>query len=182
MLPLSKRSLPTGISSSLSLDRSSLWTLRSTEPFISTRVGRERRTVFRKEFGRESTPSTSGRSWDLLLLRVSLFFHLGFQSRRVGADRSVFSFGPSLSPGKEASPEPSTREPSSATALPNSVSSDSPQAKILRLLRVLHALNSEATGLLTTPRPDTLAESAFVNNKLTAKLARQLEEPMILAR
>lgn len=84
---------------------------------------------------------------------------------------------------KASSPEPSTKEPSSATAVPDSVPSDSPQAKILRLLRVLHALSTEAKELAgTSVGPNTLSESAFVNNKLTAKLGRQLEEPMILAR
>lgn len=77
-------------------------------------------------------------------------------------------------------PEPSTRDPSSATAVPSSVPADSAQAKILRLLRVLHALNSEAQA--TSPSPSLITETAFVNNKLTAKLGRQLEEPMILAR
>ncbi|KAJ7739810.1 ubiquitin-protein ligase [Mycena metata] len=46
----------------------------------------------------------------------------------------------------------------------SSLPEDAPHAKILRLLRKRN-----------------LAESAFVNNKLTAKLTRQLEEPMIVA-
>ena len=60
---------------------------------------------------------------------------------------------------------------------------DSPHQKILRLLRVLHKLNAEAQDKVAFQMPvDTLPESAFVNNKLTAKLTRQLEEPMIVAR
>jgi E3 ubiquitin-protein ligase TRIP12 len=97
-------------------------------------------------------------------------------SRGSAYERSLSTLDPSA---KEGSPEPSTKEPSSATALPDSVSPDSPQAKILRLLRVLHALNSNASEV---SKSQTLPESAFVNNKLTAKLGRQLEEPMILAR
>lgn len=65
----------------------------------------------------------------------------------------------------------------------SSLPEDAPHAKILRLLRVLHKLNtleSERSAFVGDKR--TLPESAFVNNKLTAKLTRQLEEPMIVAR
>ncbi|KAG6902593.1 hypothetical protein C0995_014600 [Termitomyces sp. Mi166 len=59
---------------------------------------------------------------------------------------------------------------------------DAPHAKILRLLRVLHQLNTmEAERLVFSGDKRNLPESAFVNNKLTAKLTRQLEEPMIVA-
>lgn len=87
------------------------------------------------------------------------------------------------SPAADANktPEPSTRDPSSATAVPDSVPANSAQAKILRLLRVLHALNADARSTSLTPAT-LVGEAAFVNNKLTAKLGRQLEEPMILAR
>lgn len=67
----------------------------------------------------------------------------------------------------------------SASAVPD----DSPHSKILRLLRVLHKINSEVEEQLAFETAvETLPESAFVNNKLTAKLTRQLEEPMIVAR
>ena len=65
------------------------------------------------------------------------------------------------------------------TSLPE----DAPHAKILRLLRVLHKLNAlegERSAFVREKR--ALPGSAFVNNKLTAKLTRQLEEPMIVAR
>ncbi|KDQ61362.1 hypothetical protein JAAARDRAFT_30788 [Jaapia argillacea MUCL 33604] len=64
----------------------------------------------------------------------------------------------------------------------SSLPETAPHTKILRLLRVLHQLNvseSERSPYLGTRR--NLPESAFVNNKLTAKLTRQLEEPMIVA-
>ncbi|KAI0675862.1 hypothetical protein C8Q78DRAFT_964482 [Trametes maxima] len=66
----------------------------------------------------------------------------------------------------------------SLTSLPE----DAPHAKILRLLRVLHRINVHE-GERATPATAKrlLASSAFVNNKLTAKLTRQLEEPMIVA-
>jgi hypothetical protein len=63
-------------------------------------------------------------------------------------------------------PEPSTRDPSSATAVPDSVSADSAQAKILRLLRVLHALDADARSTSLVPA-SLVGEAAFVNNKLT---------------
>lgn len=65
----------------------------------------------------------------------------------------------------------------------SSLPEDAPHAKILRFLRVLHRLNaqeSERAAPLLSKR--VLPPSAFVNNKLTAKLTRQLEEPMIVAR
>lgn len=72
------------------------------------------------------------------------------------------------------------RSPSpSLSSLPD----DAAHAKILRLLRVLNNLNtleSERIGFGADKR--NLSDSAFVNNKLTAKLTRQLEEPMIVAR
>ncbi|KAG8692329.1 Ubiquitin fusion degradation protein 4, partial [Ceratobasidium sp. 395] len=68
--------------------------------------------------------------------------------------------------------------PTSESAL----SADSAHIQILRLLRVLHKMNLMAKDRVTMETPGVvLPESAFVNNKLTAKLTRQLEEPMIVA-
>ncbi|KAJ3559621.1 hypothetical protein NM688_g224 [Phlebia brevispora] len=77
--------------------------------------------------------------------------------------------------------ELSTRSRSPVPSL-SSLSEDAPHAKILRLLKVLHKLNANETERVApaTSRR-ALLESAFVNNKLTAKLTRQLEEPMIVA-
>lgn len=62
-------------------------------------------------------------------------------------------------------------------------SADEQSSKILRLLKVLYRLNVEgAERLESRKKIVALADSAFVNNKLTAKLTRQLEEVMILAR
>lgn len=67
----------------------------------------------------------------------------------------------------------------SASPSLSSLPDDAPHSKILRLLRVLHRLNlSDAEQ---RHGQATLGESAFINNKLTAKLTRQLEEPMIVA-
>ncbi|PFH51865.1 hypothetical protein AMATHDRAFT_141636 [Amanita thiersii Skay4041] len=64
----------------------------------------------------------------------------------------------------------------------SSLPGDAPHTKILRLLRVLHQLNTgEAERALFSGEKRNLPESAFINNKLTAKLTRQLEEPMIVA-
>ncbi|KAI0686676.1 hypothetical protein BC835DRAFT_1287769 [Cytidiella melzeri] len=64
----------------------------------------------------------------------------------------------------------------------SSLPEDSPHAKILRLLRVLHKLNAaESERIVAHGSNRALPEAAFVNNKLTAKLTRQLEEPMIVA-
>ncbi|KAF8623233.1 hypothetical protein AX15_006467 [Amanita polypyramis BW_CC] len=64
----------------------------------------------------------------------------------------------------------------------SSLPEDAPHAKILRLLRVLHQLNvNEAERTVFAGEKRNLPEPAFINNKLTAKLTRQLEEPMIVA-
>lgn len=74
---------------------------------------------------------------------------------------------------KNRSPSPSL------SSLPD----DAPYAKILRLLRAPHQLNTwEAERSVFSGDKRNLPEAAFVNNKLTAKLTRQLEEPMIVAR
>ncbi|KAJ7210561.1 hypothetical protein GGX14DRAFT_363533 [Mycena pura] len=77
--------------------------------------------------------------------------------------------------------EGSSRSRSSSPTL-SSLPEDAPHAKILRLLRVLYQLNTlEAERSVFVGEKRNLPESAFVNNKLTAKLTRQLEEPMIVA-
>lgn len=64
------------------------------------------------------------------------------------------------------------------TDMPASIPAGSQQTKILQLLWVLQRLNAE---YIDRPGSEGLSETAFVNNKLTAKLNRQLEEPMIVA-
>ncbi|KAI5475050.1 E3 ubiquitin-protein ligase TRIP12, partial [Pseudohyphozyma bogoriensis] len=91
--------------------------------------------------------------------------------------------GPARPDSERSSPLPQSRDDSMPTILPSSIPSDSQQAKILQLLWVLHSINSEygdTPESQTGPAPG-LPESAFTNNKLTAKLNRQLEEPMIVA-
>ncbi|KAF8519043.1 hypothetical protein BU17DRAFT_48078 [Hysterangium stoloniferum] len=72
--------------------------------------------------------------------------------------------------------EPLSRDRSLSPLL-SSVPLDAPHSKILRLLRVLCKLNEQGIGRSR----HILADSSFINNKLTAKLTRQLEEPMIVA-
>lgn len=62
-----------------------------------------------------------------------------------------------------------------ASALPAAFDPTHPTSKILRLLRVLHGLSADAVESTVDP-------TLFINNKLTAKLTRQLEEIMIIAR
>lgn len=64
-----------------------------------------------------------------------------------------------------------------------SLPAEASHTKILNLLRLLHRLNSdEADAGIRRSNEEKLPETAFINNKLTAKLTRQLEEPMIVAR
>ena len=69
--------------------------------------------------------------------------------------------------------------------LPSSLHKHPTTSKILRLLNTLHQLNMNLDDVLdegkghNTIMPEPLAQ--FVNTKLTAKLNRQLEEPLIVA-
>ena len=76
--------------------------------------------------------------------------------------------------------ESPTRPRSPAQTL-NTVADEASHSKILKLLRALHKLNGQITDS-DIINAHALPETAFINNKLTAKLTRQLEEPMIVAR
>ncbi|KAH1932534.1 hypothetical protein KXV48_007221 [Aspergillus fumigatus] len=89
-------------------------------------------------------------------------------------------------------PEPSTVAPhleeelsGNGAEMPSSLSKDSITAPILRLLRSLHEMNVTLDDILADTKelvalkPEPLAQ--FINTKLTAKLNRQLEEPLIVA-
>lgn len=83
--------------------------------------------------------------------------------------------GPQTKPDANAAVEAAS--PATVTStLPDFVESNSQVSAILRLLRVVHGLCVDGGS-----RPGAPDESLFVNNKLTAKLTRQLEETMILA-
>jgi E3 ubiquitin-protein ligase TRIP12 len=72
-----------------------------------------------------------------------------------------------------------------ASGIPASLDKHPATSFILRLLNILHALNANLDDVLAENK-DTLKLNAeplsqFVNTKLTAKLNRQLEEPLIVA-
>ncbi|KAL0953368.1 hypothetical protein HGRIS_004605 [Hohenbuehelia grisea] len=91
--------------------------------------------------------------------------------------------GPLSSPSAETRAEEAISRTRSLNPVLTSLPEGSAHSKILRLLRVLHNMNTleaERSAFSAGDRR-TLVESAFINNKLTAKLTRQLEEPMIVA-
>ncbi|POR37374.1 Putative ubiquitin fusion degradation protein C12B10.01c [Tolypocladium paradoxum] len=70
--------------------------------------------------------------------------------------------------------------------IPASLAKNPTTAFILRLLNILHELNANIEDVLAENRNSTIGvnvepPSQFVNTKLTAKLNRQLEEPLIVA-
>ncbi|RNJ61136.1 Ubiquitin-protein ligase [Verticillium nonalfalfae] len=79
--------------------------------------------------------------------------------------------------------EPSADE--STDGIPSSLAKHPATASILRLLNLLHDLNSNVDDVLVenkdTVRLNVEPLSQFVNTKLTAKLNRQLEEPLVVA-
>ncbi|SZF05641.1 unnamed protein product [Blumeria hordei] len=85
----------------------------------------------------------------------------------------------SLSQAPETIPEPT------ASGIPASLDKQPATSSILRLLNILHALNSNLDDVLAENREalklNVESLSQFVNTKLTAKLNRQLEEPLIVA-
>ncbi|KAI9759261.1 MAG: Ubiquitin fusion degradation protein 4 [Chaenotheca gracillima] len=93
-------------------------------------------------------------------------------------------------------PEPSTLTPppegrkgsepeTTASGLPVSLDKNPTTSSIFRLLNILHALNANLEDVLTenveAVRLNAEPLAQFVNTKLTAKLNRQLEEPLIVA-
>ncbi|KAK8858675.1 hypothetical protein IAR55_002904 [Kwoniella newhampshirensis] len=86
-------------------------------------------------------------------------------------------------PGGDKPPVEALSPASVTSTFPAGLEPGTPTSKILRLLRVVHNLSvegRETVGAIGTA--DTqLDEKLFVNNKLTAKLTRQLEETMIVA-
>jgi E3 ubiquitin-protein ligase TRIP12 len=85
----------------------------------------------------------------------------------------------SLSQAAEVSTE------TTASGLPASLDKHPATSSILRLLNILHALNANLDDVLAenkeTLKLNIEPLSQFVNTKLTAKLNRQLEEPLIVA-
>jgi E3 ubiquitin-protein ligase TRIP12 len=84
----------------------------------------------------------------------------------------------SLNPGRDSSLNGKSEMPQSLEKYPAT-------ADILRLLSILHGLNSNLDDVLSDNREQIKLNveplSQFVNTKLTAKLNRQLEEPLIVA-
>ncbi|KAL8660104.1 MAG: hypothetical protein Q9226_000096 [Calogaya cf. arnoldii] len=89
-------------------------------------------------------------------------------------------------PSESSSTAPATpTEESSGAAKATSLDEHAATSNILRLLNILHELNANIDDILDesndSTRLNTEPLSQFVNTKLTAKLNRQLEEPLIVA-
>ncbi|PLN77278.1 ubiquitin-protein ligase [Aspergillus taichungensis] len=89
-------------------------------------------------------------------------------------------------PESSLSPDPSrSAADEERSEMPQSLSQETTTASILRLLRVLHEMNTTLDDIVAETKelgalkPEPLAQ--FINTKLTAKLNRQLEEPLIVA-
>ncbi|KAL4929074.1 HECT-type E3 ubiquitin transferase UFD4 [Aspergillus undulatus] len=116
--------------------------------------------------------------------------HLDPNGRNVWSAIHTVSFKrvPGPAPAEPSTLTSSSSEPisqDSSTGMPTSLNQDPTTASILRLLRVLHGLNTTLDDILAESKdlialkPESLAQ--FINTKLTAKLNRQLEEPLIVA-
>ncbi len=93
--------------------------------------------------------------------------------------------GPPPPEPSSLTPPPESTQELAASGLPLSLDKNPTTSVILRLLNILHALNANLDDVLTENKEalklnvEPLAQ--FVNTKLTAKLNRQLEEPLIVA-
>lgn len=85
----------------------------------------------------------------------------------------------------EASGSPGDSEMPDSSAAQGPLDKNPTASSILRLLRILHDLNANVDDVLVANkealRLNVEPLSQFVNTKLTAKLNRQLEEPLIVA-
>jgi E3 ubiquitin-protein ligase TRIP12 len=88
-------------------------------------------------------------------------------------------------PESSALTPPPELSKSGASGMPLSLEKYPVTSGILRLLSILHGLNSNLDDVLSVNREQIKLNveplSQFVNTKLTAKLNRQLEEPLIVA-
>ncbi|KAH6097598.1 hypothetical protein HBI65_086780 [Parastagonospora nodorum] len=88
-------------------------------------------------------------------------------------------------PTESSSLTPPPESASEASGMPASLDQHPVTSGILRLLSILHGLNAHLDDILSDNK-DQIKHNAeplsqFVNTKLTAKLNRQLEEPLIVA-
>lgn len=93
--------------------------------------------------------------------------------------------GPPPAEPSSLTPPPETTPGETASGLPSSLHKNSVTSSILRLLALLHELNANLDDVLDDDRENIKVNAEpvaqFVNTKLTAKLNRQLEEPLIVA-
>ncbi|KKA29263.1 hypothetical protein TD95_004292 [Thielaviopsis punctulata] len=82
-------------------------------------------------------------------------------------------------------PSADSPEGSSSDGIPSSLTQHPITASVLRLLRILHDLNANIEDVMAENseivRLNVEPLTQFVNTKLTAKLNRQLEEPLVVA-
>ena len=121
--------------------------------------------------------------------------HSDSPSSSSSSSRSAWSAIHTIKFRRVAGPPPpeSSTTSTAASAGSNDISSDLPDSlnknlatsAILRLLNILHALNANIDDVLAEKEVGLKLQaepvSQFVNTKLTAKLNRQLEEPLIVA-
>ncbi|KAF2452861.1 hypothetical protein BDY21DRAFT_388374 [Lineolata rhizophorae] len=92
--------------------------------------------------------------------------------------------GPPPAESNSLTPPPDAQS-ATASGIPHSLDKNPTTSAILRLLSILHNLNSNLDDVISDKKDDVKLNaeplSQFVNTKLTAKLNRQLEEPLIVA-
>lgn len=92
---------------------------------------------------------------------------------------------PGPPPPDRGSTSPTSEQPETESGLPPSLDKHPITSNILQLMSILHDLNNNLDDVLAEHKTAVSLNaeplSQFVNTKLTAKLNRQLEEPLIVA-
>ena len=93
--------------------------------------------------------------------------------------------GPPPADSSVMKPVSTNAESATIAGLPNSLHAHPTTSKSLRLLNILHEMNANLDDVLDDSKKNIHVKAEpvaqFVNTKLTAKLNRQLEEPLIVA-
>ena len=129
---------------------------------------------------------------DTTIYRACHFNHTqgeDVSSRNIWSAMHTISFkkvpGPAPKDRDAETPPPVADDEPSTNGLPPSLNEHPVTAEILRLMSILHELNAHIDDVLPeskgTLRVSAQPVSLFINAKLTAKLNRQLEEPLIVA-
>jgi E3 ubiquitin-protein ligase TRIP12 len=106
-------------------------------------------------------------------------------ARNIWHDVHTVAYKKVAGPYTASTLSPPPESPQAVPEIPNSLEENPTSSAILRLLSLLHGFNANIDDILAENKESiklvSEPSSQFVNTKLTAKMNRQLEEPLIVA-